>query len=66
MVGIIIIIINYYYCYPPHLRAFFIALIEKGRERRKEREKHQCEREVLIDCYMFPDWGLNPQPRYVS
>ena len=37
------------------------------RERRREGEgeKHQCERETLIDCHTSPDWGPNPQPRHM-
>ena len=37
----------------------FIDLKERGRER----EKHQCEREISIGCpHMCHDQGLNPQP----
>ena len=42
---------------------------ERGKEGEGEGEKHRCEREKkhwLIDSYMRPDWGLNPQSRHVS
>ena len=45
---------------------FFIALLERGRER----EKHWYEGETSIGClpydpHMIPNWGSNSQPRYM-
>ena len=36
-------------------------------ERRREREKHGCEREAStpVSSHAHPDWGPNPQPRHV-
>ena len=57
----------------PHLM-ICLLIPERGRrgaevgrwrqgERGREREKHQCVREMLINCLLHcPDWGLNLQP----
>ena len=47
----------------PHPRTFFHCIF---RERRREREKHQCKREHrLVASYTHPNWGPNLQPKYV-
>ena len=48
-------------------------ILERGEGREKEGEKHQCERETLIDCLLYmpqlgtepANQGLNLQTRHV-
>ena len=45
----------------------FLGVRRRGGEwgRKREREKHRCEKHWLIDTHTHPKRGLNPQPRYV-
>ena len=34
--------------------------------RERERERHQCEREILVSCLLYiPQLGIELQPKYV-
>ena len=43
----------------------FIDLREKGEREGKEKETSMWEKHRLIASCTCPDWGSNPQPRYV-
>ena len=49
------------------LKDIFIAFRERGTGRGREKETHQYEREtLLVASCTHPNWGSNPQSRYVS
>ena len=52
---VIIIISN------PHLRIFFLCFYRK----RKEGRERGGKKNRLVAFHRLPDWGSNPQPRYV-
>ena len=61
----------YYYFYP-HLRTFLIVFRKRKRERKGERNIDAKEKHWLVASHTHldwgshvPDWGLNPQLRYV-
>ena len=37
----------------------------RGRGREGERKKHRCEKHQSVAFHMHPNWGLNPQLKYV-
>ena len=43
----------------------FLKRAEGGEEVGGKTEKHRCEKETLITCSKYPEWGANQQPIYV-
>ena len=51
------------YIYTFSHKGMFPDLRERERDGGRERERHQCERALLMGAsHSRPDWELNPQP----